>query len=134
MEVPVEKIEYVKVPFPSDAKLEDGQEKFFELVRKAQTEALKDGIKANTVFINENMVKVEAFPFSGIGGLGLRFAPTMFCGMNVFLTKDELPDGYSFAVFEGSENRLAQFEAIGMEPAELQKAADLYRKIKEAVE
>ena len=127
-------ITYHKVPFPADAKIEDGREQFFELVRKAQIEAFKEGIKANTIAINENMVKVDAFPFSGIGGLGLRFAPTMFCGMNVFLTKDELPDGYSFAIFEGPENRLAQFESIGMEPDELRKAAELYRKIKEAME
>jgi hypothetical protein len=131
---PVKKIEYVKVSFPADAKLEDGRDKFIEMVRKAQIVAFKEGIKANTIAINENMVKVEAFPFSGIGGHGLRFAPTMFCGMNVFLTKDELPDGYSFAIFEGPENRLAQFESIGMEPDELRKAADLYRMVKEAVE
>ena len=127
----VKEIEYAKVAFPSDAKLEDAREQFFELVRKAQTEAFKEGIKANTVVINENMVKVEGFPFSGVGGLGLRFVPTMFGGMNVFLTKDELPDGYSFVVVEGPENRLAQFEAIGMEPDELRKAAELYRKVKE---
>lgn len=133
MEEHVSEIKYVKVPLERNDVLEAPRESFFEMVRKAQTEAFKEGIKANTIAINENMVKVEAFPFSGIGGLGLRFAPTMFCGMNVVLTKDELPDGYSFAVFEGSENRLAQFEAIGMEPAELQKAADLYRKIKEEI-
>lgn len=127
-------ITYHKVPFPTDAKIEDGREQFIELVRKAQIEAFKEGIKANTIVINENMVKVDSFPFSGIGGLGLRFAPTMFCGMNVFLTKDELPDGYSFAILEGPENRLAQFESIGMEPDELRKAAELYRKIKEIME
>lgn len=133
MDEHVREIKYVKVPLERDDILEAPKESFFEMVRKAQIEAFKEGIKANTIAINENMVKVEAFPFSGIGGLGLRFAPTMFCGMNVVLTKDEFPDGYSFAVFEGSENRLAQFEAIGMEPAELQKAADLYRKIKEVL-
>ena len=134
MDVSVKKITYQKVPFPEDAKLEDGRDKFIELVRKAQIAAFQDGVKANSIIINENMVKVEAFPFSGIGGLGLRFAPTMFCGMNVYLTKDELPDGYSFALYEGPENRLAQFESIGMEPDELRKAAELYRKIKEAME
>ena len=134
MDVPVKKITYHKVPFPTDAKLEDGRDRFIELVRKAQVAAFQDGVKANTIVINENMVKVESFPFSGIGGLGLRFAPTMFCGLNVFLTKDELPDGYSFAVFEDPKNRLAQFESIGMEPDELRKAAELYRKIKEVTE
>lgn len=134
MDEHVREIKYVKVPMERDDVLEAPKESFFEMIRKAQNEAFKEGIKANTIAINENMVKVEAFQFSGIGGRGLRFAPTMFCGMNVFLTKDELPDGYSFAVLEGPDNRLAQFESIGMEPDELRKAADLYRKIKEEME
>ena len=134
MDGSVKKITYHKVPFPEDAKIEDGRDKFVELVRKDRIAAFQDGVKANTIVINENMVKVETFPFSGIGGFGFRIAPTMFCGLNVYLTKDELPDGYSFALFEGPENRLAQFESIGMEPEELRKAAELYRKIKEAME
>ena len=133
MDEHVKEIKYVNVPLERNDVLEAPKESFFEMVRKAQIEAFKEGIKANTIAINANMVKVEPFTFSGIGGLGLRFAPTMFCGMNVFLTKDELPDGYSFAVFEGPENRLAQFESIGMEPDELRKAAEIYRKIKEAL-
>lgn len=45
--------------------------------------------------------------------------------------RTKLPEGYSFAVLEGPKDRLAQFEAIGMEPEELRKAAEIYRKIKE---
>lgn len=133
MDEPIKKITYHKIPFPADAKIEDGREQFIELVRKAQIAAFQEGVKANTIVINENMVKVESFPFSGVGGYGFRIAPTMFCGMNVYLTKDELPDGYSFAVFEGPETRLAQFESIGMEPDELRKAVELYRTIKEVM-
>lgn len=133
MDEHVREIKYMKVHLERDNILEEPKESFFETVRKSQVEAFKEGIKTNTIVINENMVKVEAFQFRSIGGLVLCFAPTMFCGMNVVLTKDELPDGYSFAVFEDSENRLAKFEAIGMEPSELQKAADLYRKIKEEI-
>ena len=134
MDEPIKEFKRVKVQFPADAKFEDGREQFIELVRKAQIAAFQDGVKANTIVINENMVKVDSFPFSGVGGYGFRIAPTMFCGMNVYLTKDELPDGYSFAVFEGPETRLAQFEAIGMEPDELRKAAALYRAVKEVME
>ncbi len=133
MDEHVREIKYVKVPLERGDVLEAPKESFFEMVRKAQIEAFKEGIKANTIVINENMVKVEAFPFSGIGGLGLRFVPIMFCGMNVYLTEDELPDGYSFAVLEAPNNRLAQFESIGMEPDELRKAAEIYRKIKEVL-
>ena len=134
MDEPIKKITYHEVPFPADAKLEDARDTFIELVRKAQIAAFQEGVEANTIVINENMVKVESFPFGGVGGYGFRIAPTMFCGMNVYLTKDELPDGYSFAVFEGPETRLAQLESIGMEPDELRKAAELYRTIKGVME
>ena len=127
-------ITYHKVPFPADAKIEDGREQFVELVRKVRAAAFQEGIKANTIVINKNMVKVDSFPFTGVNGYDFHIAPTMFCGMNVVFTKDELPDGYSFAVFEGPENRLAQFESIGMEPDELRKAAELYRMVKGAIE
>ena len=134
MDESIDKITYHKVPFPADATLEDARDTFIELVRKAQIAAFQEGVEANTIVINENMVKVESFPFSGVGGYGFRIAPTMFCGMNVYLTKDELPDRYSFAVFEGPETRLEQFESIGMEPDELRKAAELYRTIKGVME
>jgi hypothetical protein len=129
-DVKPEQITYVKVPLERDDVLEAPKESFFEMVRKAQIQATHEGIKANTIVINKNIVKVPSFVYSdGIGGV--RITRDMVCGMNVVLTKDELPENYSFAIFEGPPDRLAQFEAIGMEPAELQKAADLYRKIKE---
>lgn len=128
-----DKITYVKVPFPKDAVLEEPRESFFQMVRKAQIHALKEGIEANTIVINKNIVKVNKFAYGdGLGGI--RITRDMICGMNVVLTEDELPADYSFAIFEGPPNRLAQFEAIGMEPDELRKAADLYRKIKEELE
>ena len=60
--------------------------------------------------------------------------PPMICGMNAYFTKNDLPEGYSFAMFEGrnvTNDRLAQFESIGMEPDELRKAAEMYKRIKE---
>ena len=109
-------------------------ESFIDLMRKAYIEALNEGIKANTIVINKNMVKVQEFGMK-VGGHGV-VMPPMFCGLNVYLTKDELPEGYSFALIQapdGSTDRLAEFESIGMEPEELRKAAELYRKIKEVV-
>ena len=129
-DVKPEQITYVKVPMARDDVLEAPKVSFFEMVRKAQTEAFREGIKANTIVINKNIVKVNKFAYLD-GFDGVRITRDMVCGMNVVLTEDELPDDYSFAIFEGPQDRLAQFEAIGMEPAELQKAADLYRKIKE---
>ena len=91
--------------------------------------ALHEGIKANTLLINSNMVKVKPFVWDN------RMLPAMFCGMDAYVTKTDLPDGYTFAIFENEHrsDRLAEFEAIGMEPYELKKAAELYRIMKEKI-
>ena len=62
----------------------------FSLIEKAKAKAIQDGIKANTIIINENLVKVNAF-----GGI-----PTMICGLDVMVSKEELPDNYLFSVIE----------------------------------
>lgn len=103
------------------------QERLINLIRETYTQALHEGIIANTIFINANMVKVNPFGWYNY------MLPTMFCGMDVYVTKTDLPDGYSFAIFENEHrsDRLAEFESIGMEPSELKKAAELYRTVKE---
>jgi hypothetical protein len=107
---------------------------FVNFVKETRAQAMREGIKANSIIINENMVRVPEFTFCDVVG-GVHTTPKMFCGLNVYLTKDELPENYSFAVFEGRDNsRLAQFESIGMEPEELRKAAELYRRVKEVME
>lgn len=109
--------------------IERSREQYFDLLIKAEKEAFRRGIKANSIVINENMceVKPEWF-YTGNRALEL---PPMICGMNVYFTRDELPENYSFAIFEGPPNRLAEFESIGMEPSELRKAAEIYKTIKE---
>lgn len=105
--------------------------KFFNLIRKATAQAMSEGIKANSIIINENMVKV---PETWIPTpCGARMLPRMICGLNVYLTTNELPDNYAFAVLEGPNNRLAEFESIGMEPDELRKAAELYKRVREVM-
>ena len=116
---PVEHAEKIIASFPE----------FADKILEARYAAMREGIKVNSVVINKRMVRVPPTPL--FDGRTLRFTPDMVCGLNVYLSDKDLPDGYSFAVFEGPENRLAQFEAIGMEPDELRKAAELYRKIKE---
>lgn len=122
-------IQYVQAPFPSDAEIKEAHENFLDMIERARAAAFQEGIEANSIVINKNMVKVPEFWFGD--GYTARGVPAMICGLNVYFTKDELPPNYSFAVLKGPENRLAQFEAIGMEPDELRKAAELYRKIKE---
>lgn len=126
--------EFIKESLHSGDRLAVSRVNFFEMVAKAQAAAFKDGIKANSILINKNMVRVRSFPFSDGITRGIYFAPDMVCGLNVYLTEDDLPEGYSFAILESPKDRLEQFEAIGMEPEELRKAAEIYRKIKEVEE
>ena len=71
-------------------------------IHEAMDEATREGIKANTIIINENMVKIKPFMIPhGQFAPAARFMSPMICGMNVFFTAKELPDGYSFAVTEG---------------------------------
>lgn len=121
-----------KLMLEVDGYIKETKDSFFKRVQEATAQAMADGIKANSIIINENMVRVDgAWIPTPLGARGL---PKMICGLNVYLTKDELPEGYSFAVFEGPNDRLAEFESIGMEPSELRKAAALYRKVKEVLE
>lgn len=108
---------------------------FVDRVREAYNCAIREGIEVNSIIINKNIVKVPATwirrPYGGAIEL-----PPMVCGLNVYLTEDELPKTYSFALVKTTVHgdRLAQFESIGMEPDELRKAAELYRRIREVME
>lgn len=112
-----------------DDVLEETRETIYDLLRKSIETSFREGIEANSVVINKNMVKVNEHFNPDVR----RFVPPMICGLNVYWTEGELPDGYSFAIFEAQDsrsNRLAEFESIGMEPAELKKAAEMYRYFK----
>lgn len=113
-----------------DGPIEGERERFFESIRKAVNQAFAEGIQANSIIINKNMVRVPEF-FMQLPTGNVVMMPKMICGLNVYLTKDELPDGYSFAVLERPNDRLTEFESIGMEPDELRKAARIYRAIRE---
>ena len=65
-------------------------ENLFDLIERARVKALQEGIKANTIIIDENLVKVNSF-----GGI-----PTMICGLDVMISKGELPDNYLFSIME----------------------------------
>ena len=111
-------------------KIENIHKDFYERIIDAQREAFKRGIVANSIIINENMCEVKPEWFRTDYGPAYQLPP-MICGMNVYFTKHDLPENYSFAVLDSRPNRLAEFESIGMEPSELRKAAELYRKVKE---
>lgn len=108
----------------------------YDSIIKAINEACREGIKANSIVINENMVKVPEYFNKDVR----RIFPTMICGLNVYWTKNELPDGYSFAIFEDKykQDRLTEYESIcsdfGMSIDELRKAAEMYRYFKDLEE
>lgn len=101
-----------------------------DLIAKARKEALVRNIEVNSIIINQNMVEVPETWYRD--GFATRSLPPMICGLHAYFTKDELPDEYTFAVLKGPEyeDRLKAFESIGMEPDELKKAADFYRRVK----
>lgn len=120
-------ITYVKVPLTKADIFEGPKESIYGLIIESIHHATREGIEANSILINKNMVRVP----EEIGRW-----PTMICGLNAYFTEKELPDRYSFAVFHNPnhpDERLAKFEAIGMEPDELRKAAEMYRAVKEVM-
>lgn len=126
-ESPDGKITYRKDYILESDVISEVNESIYNMIVRSYNEALREGIKANSIVINKNMVKVDSF------STHVHNIPPMICGLNVYFTKDELPENYSFAIMEGRPSRLEQFESIGMEPDELRKAADIYRKIKETL-
>lgn len=100
---------------------------FADAVFEARNKALKEGIKANTVIIDEHFAKVNAFDF--VFGRDVMHLPPMICGLEVQVS-DELPDGYSFAVLEAPETererlvRKAKAEVIDEFAGELKEYLD----------
>lgn len=119
----VKEITYTKVPLLRDD-IPEPMETIWEMIRRGVVEAKKRNIEANAIIINKNMVHVPT---------DYMHFPDMICGLDVHYTSTELPDNYSFAILHSPNarsERLQAFESIGMEPGELQKAAELYKTIK----
>lgn len=93
-------------------------------IAEARTLALQEGIKANTVLINEKYAKVNAFPY--LGGI----FPAMICGLEVYNT-DELPDGYAFAVVQAPQTARELYEVQIRNKISKDLLQELYKKIKD---
>ena len=74
---------------------------FQEMAMEAVKHAFKEGIKANSIIINKDFVRVKNAWITN--GFSYSELPDMICGLEVYLTDDELPDNYSFAVVEKSQ-------------------------------
>lgn len=69
-----------------------------EYLKRAQSEALKQHIMANTVMLNSN-IKLVREGYYSLDGRSITQYPPMICGLSAYLT-DELPDDIAFCVFD----------------------------------
>lgn len=68
-------------------------------INKAEKEAFKQHIRANTVLINKQLAMVEPGLFFP-NNHSVTHMPPMICGLAAYLT-DELPENFAFSIFEG---------------------------------
>lgn len=115
---------------------------FKELLSRVQEcidAARKENIRANSIVINENMVKVK--PFLVKSDFMVHPSPPMICGLNVYFDSKTLPDGYSFAVCEGVDIRKPELDICGaidyiyertyIDQEVLKKVLELYKEYME---
>ena len=72
-----------------DDLLEEPKKSIYDLVVEARHEAIRNGIKANSIVINRDLVRVPEEPCA---------YPEMICGLKCHITTKELPEDYAFAV------------------------------------
>jgi hypothetical protein len=97
-----------------------------DMLAEAQAKALKEGIKANTVIIDEHFAKVNAFDF--VFGRAVMSLPPMICGLEVQVS-DEFPDGYDFIVLEAPETERERLIAR----AKLETAMEIFAEIESEI-
>jgi hypothetical protein len=97
-----------------------------DIIAEAYAKALKEGIKANTVIIDEHFAKVNAFDF--VFGRDVMSLPPMICGLEVQVS-DELPDGYDFAVLEVPETERERL----IRKAKSEVAREIFEEIEKSV-
>lgn len=81
-----------------DKKVELHDIDLISYVAEANRRAMQEGIKANSIMINDRLVKTNSFVFRFCNGTVAQMPP-MICGLEAHIT-DELPDEYAFAVLE----------------------------------
>ena len=86
---------YIKYTIEDDLKL---VKSFKEMVMEAVKHALKEGIKANSIIINKDFVRVKKSWVNN--GFSYSELPDMICGLECYLTDNDWPENYSFAVVE----------------------------------
>ena len=81
---------YIKYTIEDDLKL---VKSFKEMVMEAVKHALKEGIKANSIIINKDFVRVKKSWINN--GFYYSELPDMICGLECYLTDNDLTENYS---------------------------------------
>lgn len=97
---------------------------FIEKIEESRKLAIKEGIEANAIFINPNMVKVPQLYLTTNNPKSVISTLPLFCGLELHVT-DYLPDNYTFAITQISSER---------EDIEKKARTDTARKIIEEFE
>ena len=91
------KIKFITDTITDKDDLELGKS-FQEMVKETVQHAFKEGIKANSIIINKDFIRVKKAWINN--GFSCSELPDMICGLEVYLTDGDLPENYSFAVLE----------------------------------
>lgn len=81
-----------------DKKIELHDIDLISYIAEAKRRAMQEGIKANSIMINERLIKTKPFIRQLFNSV-ITQIPPMICGLEARIT-DELPDEYAFAVLE----------------------------------
>ena len=74
---------------------------FISAIKDAQDQAIKEGIRANTILINSRLVKTKPFMIMLTPFLGAE-VPPMICGLETKLA-DDLPQEFAFAIMQAPQ-------------------------------
>lgn len=96
---------------------------FQEMVMEAVKQAFKEGIKANSIIINKDFVRVKKSWINN--GFSYSELPDMICGLECYFTDNELPDNYSFAVLETSQTERERL----ISQAKAEKSIEILKEI-----
>lgn len=89
-------------------------EKFYKQIMEAKQEAFRENIKANMLVINEKsgIAKVTSNIFSHSGSISV--LPPMICGLESYISKNELPEDVSFVMLEAPNTERESIFSDGM--------------------
>lgn len=100
---------------------------FQEMAIEAVKHAVKQGIKANSIIINKDFVRVKKAWINN--GFSCSELPDMICGLEVYLTDNDLPENYSFAVVEKPQTERERL----IEKTKSDTAREIFEKIFEVI-